>query len=224
MDTHAADRALLMQTLIARSRQDTQARRSGMLRREALRRVGRDADTAAVFSLVVPAQRGPLAAVTDERRQRLRRFIAALLRSTAAEGRVPSAEEAAPAPSAVVRAACAACQGRCCGHGAERAYLTEATMARVAAADERPSARHILRRYMAHVPREAVRGSCIFHGAYGCTLNRSLRSDICNRHYCAALKTWLRDAPAQETRDVLVMAVQDDVLHDARLVNAETTR
>ncbi|HEY1930673.1 MAG TPA: hypothetical protein VGG99_01550 [Acetobacteraceae bacterium] len=213
-----------MQTLIARAKEDAQARlHAGVLRPDALRRVGRDADADDVFSLVVPAQREPLVAMTHERRQRLRRHVASLLRSTAAEASAPGTEVSAPPPSAVVRGACAACQGRCCSHGAERAYLTEATMARVATSDDRPSPRHILRRYMARVPSEAVRGSCIFHGAYGCTLNRSLRSEICNKHYCTALKAYLRDAPAEETRDVLVMAVQDDVLHDACLVNAETT-
>jgi hypothetical protein len=222
MDPSAA-RLELMQSMIERSREAARERRlAAALRQAALRLVGSEGRDP--FTLVVPAQRNGLTAVTPERRHRLRRHIAALLRSTKAAGAVAAAEIAKPAqePSAVAPKACATCQGRCCGYGGERAYLTEATMARVAASGDRPSPGRILRRYMARVPREAVANSCIFHGAQGCTLDRSLRSDICNNHVCRPLRAYLRRASAPEARDVLIAAVQDGVLHDACLVIAET--
>jgi hypothetical protein len=223
MDSLAASRSALMQALIARSNEIARERRlAGALRQAASQHVGRDADSDDVFVLAVPAQRAPLVDVTVERRRRLRRHIAKLLRAPLAEGSKARPTAVPAAASTVVHSACAACQGRCCGYGAERAYLTEATIARVATSGDRPPAQRILRRYMARVPHQAVGGSCIFHGAQGCTLDRSMRSDTCNNHFCPALKNYLRHAPAPETRDVLVMAVHDDVLHDARLVHAET--
>lgn len=222
MDSFAGGRSRLMQALIARSSEAARTKQLvGVLRQAALRHVGLDADADQVPMLVVPAQRAPLVEVTVARRQRLRRHIAKLLRAPA-EDAGPDRPDATPAGSAaVLRGACTACQGECCGYGGEHAYLTDATMARVAASGGDASPQRILRRYMALVPDQAVRASCIFHGAQGCTLERALRSDICNNHYCPALKDYLRHAPAPETRDVLVMAVHDGVLHDARLVRAE---
>ena len=43
----------------------------------------------------------------------------------------------------------------------------------------------------------AYRDLCIFHGKKGCTLDRSMRADICNTYYCGGLGAHLksRDAP-----------------------------
>ena len=223
----AESRMVLMQRMIERSREAVRDRQfADALRQAARRRVGLDAEAHDPFVLIVPAQRSGVVAVTAERRQRLRRHIAALLRRMKAKGGAGEADETPPpppAPSAVARQACASCRGRCCGHGGERAYLTEATLARVAASGDRPAPGRILRRYMACVPREAVDDSCIFHGTHGCTLDRALRSDTCNNHYCTAMKAYLRDAPMRETRDVLVAAEDHGKLHDACLIAAEAS-
>ena len=34
------------------------------------------------------------------------------------------------------------------------------------------------------VPEVGYRNSCIFHGKQRCTLDRSLRSDVCNSYFC----------------------------------------
>lgn len=226
MDPSAAGRLMVMQQMIARARESAQRQReAGPLREAALRQVGLDADAACTL-LIVPAQRERMTEVTPERRRTLRRFIAALLRAAVAERN--GAELPAPSPvaipPAVAQHACAACRGHCCQHGGDRAYLTDATMLRVACSGDRPSPGRILRRYMERVPREAVRGSCIFHAVSGCALERPLRSDACNSYYCSALDGHLRDAPEHETRDVLVMAVRDEILCEARLVSAEKSR
>lgn len=34
-------------------------------------------------------------------------------------------------------------------------------------------------------------GSCIFHGSQGCTLDRAMRSDVCNAYFCGGLEAYL---------------------------------
>jgi hypothetical protein len=46
--------------------------------------------------------------------------------------------------------------------------------------------------YISQVPHESIEGSCLFHGKKGCTLNRRLRSDICNDYYCSGLYEFLK--------------------------------
>src|SRR6185312_2114146 len=172
--------------------------------------------------LEVPAQREPLVAVSAARRQWLRRHLVGLLRAGEAQPEpAPVAAETVGEPSVVERQACALCQGVCCGIGGDRAYLTADTLARVAGSADRPSPAQILRRYMTRVPREAVRGSCIYHGARGCTLERALRADVCNRHHCPPLRGFLRGTAARAANPVLVMAVEGSDLRDAALVFPE---
>ena len=52
--------------------------------------------------------------------------------------------------------------------------------------------RAILRLYLEHVPPVTYRDSCIFHGKQGCTLDRSLRADVCNTYYCGGLGTYMK--------------------------------
>ena len=45
-------------------------------------------------------------------------------------------------------------------------------------------------------PRLATGDSCIFHGKQGCTLDRSLRADICNVYYCGGLGSYMKTGAA----------------------------
>jgi hypothetical protein len=49
------------------------------------------------------------------------------------------------------------------------------------------SVRDLLRAYLDRVPAVSFESSCIFHGKSGCTLERSLRSELCSRYYCSGL-------------------------------------
>jgi hypothetical protein len=57
----------------------------------------------------------------------------------------------------------------------------------------------VVRLYASQVPAVSYEDSCIFHGARGCTLDRSLRANICNIYYCKGLTAYLtnrrRDSP-----------------------------
>lgn len=109
-----------------------------------------------------------------------------------------------PEPSAfaarVARTACSLCKGWCCGNGGNDAFLDDRTMARVRIARPGIDDRAVLRLYLDRVPAVAYRDSCIFHGKQGCTLDRSLRADVCNSYYCGGLGAYMKTSAAVPTK------------------------
>lgn len=105
-------------------------------------------------------------------------------------------QQAKPEPSGftaeVLRAGCATCQGHCCRGGGDHAYIDERTMARVRRNNPDLDARGVIRLFLERLAPLAYRGSCLFHGAEGCTLGRALRAELCNAYYCNGLQDFLR--------------------------------
>jgi hypothetical protein len=64
--------------------------------------------------------------------------------------------------------------------------------------------RAVMRLYVERVPVIGYEGSCVFHGTEGCTLDRSLRSDVCNSYFCNGLGNHLKNGSA--TTPVVVIA------------------
>jgi hypothetical protein len=89
----------------------------------------------------------------------------------------------------VANTACSLCRGWCCFNGADDAFLDEATLARVAPG--LMSTAEVIEMYVACVPDVSYRDSCIFHGTRGCTLDRSMRSDVCNSYFCHGLHSFI---------------------------------
>jgi hypothetical protein len=146
--------------------------------------------------VLVPRNDKALVPIAPERVRRLRKHLVATLRASGAKTRPvrsTSITRAEPAGFAgrVARAACALCKGWCCRNGADDAFLDERTMTRVRHASPMLDARAVLRFYVERVPQAAYAGSCIFHSGQGCTLDRSLRSDVCNRYFCGGLQGYL---------------------------------
>ena len=102
----------------------------------------------------------------------------------------------------VARAACSLCRGFCCKGGGNHGYLDERVMARVRQARPELDARAVIRLYVERVPDAGYAGSCIFHGAEGCTLDRSLRSDVCNSYFCTGLRKFVNGG---ETRTGVII-------------------
>jgi hypothetical protein len=73
-------------------------------------------------------------------------------------------------------------------------------MAQVRVAKPGMTERDLLRLYLGLVPAVAYRGSCIFHGKRGCTLDRSLRADVCNSYFCGGLGAYMKTRAAVPTR------------------------
>jgi hypothetical protein len=157
----------------------------------------------------VPLNRRTLGPVPAERVRRLRKHLVESLRGER-ELKHPerSASPLRPEPEGfagmVARAACALCGGWCCKGGEEHAYLDERTMARVRRARPELDARAVIRLYTQRVPAAGFEGSCVFHGARGCTLDRALRSDVCNSYFCSGLGHFVKDADS--TGSVVVVA------------------
>ena len=154
-------------------------------------------------TLRVPRNDRALVPMTAERVRRLRKH---LLETLLAWHRVQDlGGMASPLPPAfdgftaqVAQTACALCQGWCCKGGGEHAYLDERVIARVSQAMPELGRWSILRMYLARVPPSGYHGSCVFHGERGCTLDRSLRSDVCNNYFCGGLGSFVtRGEPAE---------------------------
>lgn len=170
---------------------------------------GNGTDVGGRQALVVPLNQKKLEATSPERIRRLRKHLVASLRAMRTmKDPVGLASPLRPEPDGfaghVARAACTACRGWCCKGGGDHAYLDERTMARVRKAREELDAREVLRQFIGCVPAVGYDGSCVFHGADGCTLDRSLRSDVCNSYFCTALGNYVKDGGAATS--VMVIA------------------
>jgi hypothetical protein len=168
-----------------------------VMRNPSTRQRYRDACDDDSLPVMVPRNDKPLVAVKPERSRRLREHLLRLIREARDKkhwARPVSTvlQEPAEFPATVARTACALCEGWCCRNGDDDGFLDGWTLARVRAAEPDMTDGKLLRLYLARVPADAYRDSCIFHGRRGCTLDRSLRADICNYYYCAGLGAYMK--------------------------------
>jgi hypothetical protein len=154
--------------------------------------------------VLVPRNTRPLVPVAADRVRRLREHLVNALRE-ARELRYRAAP-CPPQPSGfaarVAGTACGLCKGWCCRNGGDDAYLDDQTMFRIRRDLPDLDAAAVVRLYAKHVPQVAYEGSCIFHGSKGCTLDRSLRADICNSYFCGGLTAYFRDGDEDSPRVV----------------------
>ena len=160
-------------------------------------------------TVMVPLNRKALGPTSSERVRRLREHLVASLRAMRTmKDPVGSASPLRAEPDGltgkVARVACTLCRGFCCKGGGEHAYLDERVMARVRQAQPELDARTVMRLYVERVPAVGYEGSCVFHGTEGCTLDRSLRSDVCNSYFCTGLGNYVKNGDT--TTAVVVIA------------------
>jgi hypothetical protein len=143
--------------------------------------------------VIVPRNENAIATTLPERAERMREHLAGVLRASR-----PMAESERPTPLEqdgfavrVVRTACSLCRGSCCRNGGDHGFLDERTLTRVRRARPEMTVGSILQLYRDRVPAAGYSGSCIFHGKGGCTLDRALRSDVCNSYFCGGLHGYL---------------------------------
>lgn len=163
--------------------------------------------------VMVPLNQRALVPTPPERVRRIREHLVRSLRDLRTmkhpdRNASPLRPEPQGFAGTVASAACALCSGFCCKGGGEHAYLDERDMARVRQARPELEARAVLRLYMERVPAEGYAGSCVFHGKQGCTLDRSLRSDVCNSYFCNGLRDFV--ATADGVASVVVKGVGAD--------------
>ena len=160
--------------------------------------------------VTVPRNARPLVPVAADRVRRLRERLVQALREARELRRTATPRTRTSRPpepdgfaAQVARTACELCEGWCCRNGGDEAYLDGHTVARVRRKMPDLDAGAVVRLYANRVPAVAYEGSCIFHGAKGCTLDRSLRADICNTYYCKGLTAYFRNRRRDSPRVVL---------------------
>jgi len=161
-------------------------------------------------ALVVMVPRNNRAPLTTapERARRLRLHLVKTLRAPRPavkpdNATLPAVEELAGLAARVAGVACGLCEGWCCKGGGDHAYLDEPTIARMRETTGL-SSRALLRLYLDRVPETGMAGSCIYHAPSGCTLDRAMRSDICNNYFCNGLGGYV--AGADPASPVMVIA------------------
>jgi hypothetical protein len=157
------------------------------------------------LSVTVPRSDKALLPTSAARVRRLRTHLVEILREATVLKKAPSPYPTEPTGFAarVARAACSLCRGWCCRNGGDDAFLDDQTMARVRRDRPRLDAQALLRIYVARVPVLAYQDSCIFHGKRGCTLDRSLRADICNGYFCRGLGAYVKSGAARAPTTII---------------------
>lgn len=126
----------------------------------------------------------------------------------------------------MVGGSCGTCGGACCTAGGTHAFLKEDSLRRIRAqraegskAEDTPEAIRAL--YVAALPAEHYRDSCVFHARDGCTLSRGLRSNLCNRYQCGGLTQLSRALTTSGARAVYVGAADATQVQRVALVSEE---
>ena len=152
------------------------------------------AGPAALPVAVVPHQPEPATPLPPPRRAAMIAHLSqvipaafAVTRSDRAAGPLPPRTVHVPTP--VARAGCTGCRGQCCGVGAGRlAFLTRTHFEELFLRHGAATAEAVVADYVAAIPSETVRDSCVYHTTEGCALPRDRRADICNVYECDDLQ------------------------------------
>jgi hypothetical protein len=136
------------------------------------------------------------------------------------EGLADAADDVAPADPApdsgpLQRSAaqlCGWCAGRCCRTGGQHhAYITASHLRRWQRDHPGSSLHEAAAAYIERLPQRHVEGSCFHHGERGCTLDRDMRSSICNEFACDGLRdVQLQSAKAPQTEWLFAMGNRAD--------------
>jgi hypothetical protein len=157
---------------------------------------------------MVPRSDKRLVPLTPERVERLRQHLREALLDLGKARRLdrfaaPISPEPTGFSAIVARAACSLCEGWCCWNGGDEAFLDDRTLARLRLTNPKITEQAIELIYLARVPDAVYQDSCIFHGKRGCTLDRSMRADICNTYFCGGLRAYMKSHTDPEPTVVL---------------------
>jgi hypothetical protein len=172
-----------------------------------------------VLRVAVPFIGAPQEPLPEARRMAFLDHLDTVIATAFGEPAVaPDAEDRAerdglelPEPAAAT-AGCATCRGKCCKVGAtSMAFLMPADIQRLRLEDPNRTAPEIRALYVDRLPETGTAGSCVFHGPLGCTLERGLRNDICNRYRCHELTVIDQALTARPARHLAVLAQTEGV-------------
>jgi hypothetical protein len=119
-----------------------------------------------------------------------------------------------PDPMAL-NAACIACQGDCCLQGGTRhAFVKKELIDYFRWRDPQAGPETIIAAYLAQLPEQSISGSCVYHGAQGCTLPRDLRANICNSFQCRFRLALFQDYVMKPGSAAVVAGISHDHTDD----------
>lgn len=170
--------------------------------------------------VVLPAMAVRMEPVTRARKDLLAASIEAEF--YARKDRTKVRETPTPLDDASLLAVCRTCRGACCKAGEDHAFLTRAVLSRVKSEQRMATDASLLEAYLDRVPTDAREGSCIYHGAQGCALPRTMRSETCNRFLCFPLKQLGRDFSSPGYAQIAVSTVAQDEDRMLLLSDGET--
>lgn len=104
--------------------------------------------------------------------------------------RIPDSEQPVHGieEESVYESACELCRGKCCLQGySAQAFISENTIRRQLAHIDEDHLRELYMRYIQLIPDFSHENSCLYHSKTGCSLPRSMRSEICNDYLCEHL-------------------------------------
>ena len=107
--------------------------------------------------------------------------------------------------------ACGICGGYCCTDGGDHGHLTADVMRTYIDANPAVEPEDLIDKYLSYVGSKTYEDSCIFHGAGGCTLPRSMRSDVCNTHQCNGLKDMSEGVQQGQTRFFVAVSHDEQI-------------
>jgi hypothetical protein len=118
---------------------------------------------------------------------------AGLPRPATPEQPAPPQTPHARAVAATLLAGCAACRGQCCRQGKDHAFITGEQLVTLLQRHPDLDDDAVVTRYLAHIREITFSEGCVYQGSTGCTLDPSLRADICHQFLCGGL-TMLKGA------------------------------
>lgn len=200
-----------------RERQERKAAQARALDQELRRRP--DVPASAVLA-ILPATDRPVQRQDPTRRTLFSERLTDLMETAIADPEGPTGDTVEPdlpptGDARLIASACASCRGSCCRHGEDHAFLRPATLRRFLKAHPGLTPAKAKEEYLRRLPAESIAGGCVFQGREGCTLPRSMRSDVCNRYHCEDLETLRKSTGAAP---VLVIGFDEDRYVRASLI------
>ena len=164
---------------------------------------------------IVPYQNDPLVALSNDRRSRFETHLNAII-DRAFDGTSVNtsftlfSREADP-ENPLISAGCATCQGSCCKlGGVNNAFITDDLFRYFIHRTPELTPEIIKSTYLDALPDVSVKDACVFQGAQGCVLDRSLRANTCNSFHCHDVITMLQKMQNTNISTVAIIAIEDE--------------
>lgn len=156
--------------------------------------------------LTTPMQRRPVLPTSPRMRKAFEAYLDDLILRAFAEEPGPPGHRSHDAEHGErIEAACMLCHGHCCLNGGpSNAFLTVEDVNRFRRENPGATPDDVRTAYYALMPEKTVLLSCVFHGPVGCTMPRTMRSDLCNSALCSSQRHLIEGEAGGDTAAVLV--------------------